>query len=287
MRDLSRFWRSLERVQGLQAIPAFWAAYCEPHFDLIRPHLRATDAIGALYPCPYPSPGHCPRRIVEYGDGQFEAICRDPYKVCPDVPLTSKDVVVQALDVGSFTRTLADVLGIRWQPPEKRAGRAWGIGLSKRRKSLNQPAFFVAESGQSEFRGTVLELLANVPGPFVLVAPTDRHRDVSLQEHFERRGIGFVSLEEQVLLDEEGHLVSLDPVDRAEDLRVTPVADRSRVVKNFTVTHRCKVADVQKTAGVDESDFYKWRSGKLPDDYAACVRIEEVLRQGLPQRLAR
>lgn len=287
MNDLSRFWRSLERVHGLHAIPAFWALYCGPHFDLIRPYLRATDLIGGNYPCPYPSPGHCPRRIIDLGDGQFEAICCDPYKVCPDVPLTGKDVVVQALDVGSFTRMLADVLGIRWQPPERRAGCVWGIGLSKRRKSLNQPVFFVVESRQSDFRGAVLELLASVPGPFVLVAPTDHHRDVSLQEHFERRGIGFLSLEEQVRLDEEERLVSLEPMDRAEDLRVTPVADRSRVVKDFTVTHRCKVADIQKTAGVDESDFYKWRSGKLPDDYAACIRIEEVLRQGLPQRLAR
>jgi len=87
MNDLSRFWRSLERVHGLHAIRAFWALYCGPHFDLIRPHLRATDLIGGNYPCPYPSPGHCPRRIIDLGDGQFEAICCDPYKVCPDVPL--------------------------------------------------------------------------------------------------------------------------------------------------------------------------------------------------------
>jgi hypothetical protein len=226
MKDLSRFWRSLERVHALHAIPAFWTLYCEPHVDLVRPHLRPTDMIGANYPCPYVSRGgHCPRRVVEVGEDQYEAFCSDPYKLCPDVPLTSKDVVVQTLDVGSFTRMLADVLGIRWQPPEQRAGHAWGIGLSRRQKSLNQPVFFVVESSQPNFRSAVLELLASVPGPFVLVAPTDQHREISLQEHFERRGISFVSLAEQVQLDEDGCLVSVESMESPGDASAAVVTN--------------------------------------------------------------
>lgn len=287
MRKLTRLWRSLERFPGLAQVPAIWEAGCGADYEVIRPHLRPADFIGAIYPCPQPSVGPCPRRIVDYGDGTFAALCRDPYEVCPTVPLNIKDVVVQRLDVASFTRMLADLLGFRWQAPEERAGHAWGIGLSQRRMSVNQPVFFVAEFGPSQFRRTVLELLASVPGPFVLVAPTDDYRDVSLQEHFERRGISFVSLGEQVLRNEEGRLVTLEMSEIADGLRVTPVADRSRAVRDFTVKYRCKVADVQKAAGVDESDFYKWRSGKMPDDYAACIRIEEILRQGLPQRAVR
>jgi hypothetical protein len=200
--------------------------------------------------------------------------------VCPDVPLTSKDVVVQALDVGSFTRMLADVLGLRWQPPEKRAGRAWGIGLSKRRKSLNQPTFFVAESGQSEFRSTVLELLANVPGPFVLVAPTDRHRDVNLQEHFERRGIGFVSLEEQVLLDEEGKLTSVNPLESGDDLPPTPVEDRQRLMDAFRAKYDCTMQAIADEAEVHIRDLYKWIGGQIKDLSKKSRRIEVVLRRG-------
>lgn len=225
MKDLSQFWCSLEGIQGLHAIPAFWARYCDPHFDLIRPYLRATDMVGGDYPCPHPKRGGaCARRIVDLGDGEFEGICIDPYKLCPDLPLTSKDVVVHRLDIACFTRMLADVLDIRWQAPERRAGYAWGIGLSRRQKSLNQPVFFVVESSQENFRKAVLELLASVPGPFVLVAPTDQHREISLQEHFERRSIGFISLAERVQLDEEGRLVSIEPMESAEGL--PPVEDR-------------------------------------------------------------
>jgi hypothetical protein len=291
MKDLIRFWRSLEGVHGLHALPAFWELYCDPHFDLIRPHLRPTDMIGGSYPCPYVGRnGHCPRRVVDLEglvDGHFDAICSDPYQLCPDVRLTSKDVVVQTLDIGSFTRMLADVLGIRWQPPERRSGYAWGIGLSKRRKSLNQPVFLVVERGQSDFRSAVLELLASGPGPFVLVAPTDQHRDVSLQEHFERRGISFISLAEQVQLDEEGHLVSVDPIESADDLPPTPVADRQRLMDAFRVKHDCTAPVIADEAEVHIRDLYKWIAGQVKDDSKKSKRIEAVLRRGLPARPSR
>jgi hypothetical protein len=282
MRKLTRLWQSLEKIPGLAQVPAAWEVYCRPDYDLIRPHLRATNTIGVLYPCPHPSPGFCPRKIVDYGDGTFAALCRDPHEVCPTVPLTSKDVVVHELDVGSFTRMLAELLGIRWQPPEERAGHAWGIGLSKRRRSLNQPVFFAAAFGQSEFRSTVLELLANVPGPFVLVAPTDRHRDVSLQEHFERRGIGFVSLEEQVLLDDEGKLTSVDPLESGDDLPPTPVEDRQRLMDAFRAKYDCTAPTIADEAEVHIRDLYKWIAGEIKDASKKSKRIEAVLRQGLP-----
>jgi len=112
MKDLSQFWGSLEGIQGLHAIPAFWARYCDPHFDLIRPYLRATDMVGGDYPCPHPKRGGaCARRIVDLGDGEFEGICIDPYKLCPDLPLTSKDVVVHRLDIACEDRQGSAVAG--------------------------------------------------------------------------------------------------------------------------------------------------------------------------------
>ena len=280
MRKLTRLWRSLETIPGLAQVPASWEAHCRPDFELIRPHLRATDTIGALYPCPHSSPGFCPRKIIDYGDGTFAALCRDPHQICPTVPLTSKDVVVHELDIGSFTRMLAAPLGIRWQPPEERAGHAWGVGLSKRRGSLNQPAFFVAEFGQPEFRSTVLELLTSLPGPFVLLAPTDRHRDVSLQEHFQRRGVGFVSLEEQILLDDAGRFVSLDPLEGVDDLPPTPPEDRQRLMDAFRVKNDCTVQAIADEAEVHVRDLYKWISGQLKDVSKKSRRIEAVLRRG-------
>jgi len=130
MRTLSHLWRSLETIPGLLAIPAFWEAYCGPDIDVIRSHLRVTDMEGSLYPCPKSRASYCPRRIVDYGDSEFAAICRDPYQICERVPLTQREVLLQELEVASFARMLAGPLGIRWQGSVSRGDGTWGIGLS-------------------------------------------------------------------------------------------------------------------------------------------------------------
>jgi hypothetical protein len=101
------------------------------------------------------------------------------------------------------------------------------------------------------------------------------------------RGIGFLCLEEQVFADERRGFATIDPLESADKVPMTPVADRKRVVKEFRAKHGCKVADIQRAAGVDESDYYKWLNGSIPDHYSTCVDIERVLLFGLPERSTR
>ena len=282
MKDLNQFWRSLERVAGLQAIPAFWDEYCGPHFRLIKPYLRATDTIGSIYPCPHPSPGHCPRRIVDCDDGHYVAICRDPHKVCPDVPLEAHDVVLHELGLADFTQALAAPLGLRSQAPVARGDGTWAVGISTRLDTRGQPVFLVVLPAAERFRAAVERLLFDVPGPFVVVAPTDNHHSVNIQEHLQRRGLTFIALEDCVGVSDEGRFVALNPNGAADDPLPTPVEDRPRTVKEFTARHKCKVKDIQVAAGVDEADYYKWRHGKIPDHYSTCIDIERVLQRGFP-----
>lgn len=284
MRTLSHLWRSLETIPGLLAIPAFWEKYCGPDIDLVRPHLRVTDTEGALYPCPEQRMGYCPRRIVDYGDGEFAAICRDPYEICARVPLTQRDVLLQELEIASFSRMLAGPLGIRWECPVSRGDGTWGIGLSDRRDTRSRPAFLMILPETARFVAALQRLLLSVSGPFVLIAPTGRHRTMEMQEMLHARGVSFLSLEDHILLDDAGRLVPVDPQDLGGDAAVTPKEDRPRVVKEFTARNHCKVKDIQEAAGVDEADYYKWRSGQLPDHYAACRSIEKILHHGLPKR---
>jgi len=117
----------------------------------------------------------------------------------------------------------------------------------------------------------------------MIVAPTNRHRSVDLQEHLQSRGVGFLCLEEQVLADDHG-LISIDPLESADTFPPTPVADREPVIKAFRKKHRCKVVDIQRGAGVHSSDYYKWLRGAIPDNYSTCIAIERVLVCGLPKR---
>jgi hypothetical protein len=274
-------------MPGLLAIPAFWEKYCGPDIDVVRPHLRVTDVEGTLYPCPKLHTGYCPRKIVDYGNGEFAALCRDPHEICARVPLTQRDVLAQRLDVTSFTRMLAGPLGIRWQEPVLRDDGVWGIGLSDRRDTRARPVFLALLPETRRFVAVTYRLLLNASGPFVLVAPTNRHRTIEVQELLHQRGVSFLSLEEHLQLDGTGRLVAVDPQDAGGGIAPTPKEDRRRVVKEFTARNHCKVRDIQEAAGVDEADYYKWLRGKTPDHYSTSAAIERVLHDGLPRRMER
>lgn len=77
--------------------------------------------------------------------------------------------------------------------------------------------------------------------------------------------------------------VSALPLGILPQAGVTPVPERTRAISEFVQKHGCRVRDIQHAAGVHESDYYKWRAGKLPDHYAPCRDIERVLRAGLPK----
>jgi hypothetical protein len=144
--------------------------------------------------------------------------------------------------------------------------------------------FLVLLPETARFVAVLHRLLLNVSGPFVLVAPTSKHRTIEVQEMLHARGVSFLSLEEHILLDDAGRLAAVDPQETGAEVPPTAKEDRPRVVKEFVARNNCKVKDIQEAAGVDEADYYKWRSGQLPDHYAACRSIEGILHHGLPKR---
>jgi hypothetical protein len=248
---------------------------------LLRPYLRVTDFEGTLYPCPRIRSGYCPRRIVDYGDGEYAALCRDPHEICERVVLTRRDVLMHALDVASFSQMLAEPLGISWQRPVERDDGTWAIGLSARRDSKSEPAFLIILPEAERFTSVLQRLLLNIAGPFVVVAPTARHRSTEVQEMLQRRGVLFLALEECLEIGDDGRLASVEIDDPASALRPTPPADRKRVVKEFRARNGCMVRDIQEAAGVDGRDYYRWLEGKLPDHYSICICIERILKRGL------
>lgn len=198
--------------------------------------------------------------------------------------ISAKEALLHELDLFGFLGPVLQAASIRAENPRARGRGAWSVGLSNRRSSLNQPVFLLVSSRAELFLSAVRELLLAVQGPFVIIAPTNRHRTVEIQEQLQTRGIGYLCLEEQILLDENGGFAAVDPLESADKVPVTPVADRKRVVREFCVKQKCKVVDIQTAAGVDESDYYRWLKGGIPDHYSTCVDIERVLHFGLPER---
>lgn len=283
MKKLKRLWPALERIAGLLEIPASWEAHCGEDFPLVRPHLRLTETLGSRHPCPFPTSGDCPRKIVDYGDGEFAAICRDPHKRCEDLPLKVPEALLHELDLAGFLKPVLHAASIQAESPKQRAHGVWSVGLSNRRGSLNQPAYLLVFRSAQGFQAAVRDLLLDVPGQFIIVAPTNAHRGVELQERLQARGIGYLCLQDQILVDDRGRFSAVDPIESADKIPVTQIADRKRVVKDFTTKHHCKVAEIQRAAGVHETDYYDWLNGKDPDHYAHCIRIEQILHRGLPK----
>ena len=277
MRRLTRLWQGIESVPGLAAIPAYWEHFCGAEFPLIRPHLRPTDNIGAIYPCPHPRDHDCPRGIVQYGDGTLAAVCRHPHRLCDDVPLAPRDALVFTLDIGSLVRPMAAALCIRIQNLEVKGHCVWALGLSTSRATRNQPVFLLVCARHDAFRLALRELALSCPTPFVAIAPTSNHLTVELRENLARRQSDFISLEERVGISEDGRFVTLEITD-ADEIAPTPVEQRHVVVEKYKSDFNCTDQVIFENAGVHKADFYKWIKGTLGDKSSKSKRIEESLR---------
>ena len=128
-----------------------------------------------------------PREIVHHGGDDFAALCRDPHKQCADRRLGTKDVLLCTLDLYAFLKPVLPVPALRGQQFVLRRPGVSNIGLSNRRSSLNQPCYLLIFEGPSGFQSAVRDLLLDVPGPFVIVAPTNQHRTGAVQELAEAR----------------------------------------------------------------------------------------------------
>lgn len=284
MRKLTRLWQALERIPGLCDVSANWEHHSGADYPLIKPHLRSTDVLGTVYPCPHPRDADCPRKIVDYADGTYTAICRHPHKLCEQVPLTTKEALLYNLDLTSFLKPIAQTLGLRWQQSALHFSGVWAVGISARTNTRNQPAFLQVQGRQSAFLEGVRRLLIEITGPFLLIAPTEQFRDVMVQEMLQTRGIGFISLLDQILMDDAGRFHAVDPVSSADEHPITPREDRERVLNVFCHKHDCLKTKVAEEAEVDPSDLYKWVRDELPKRSKKSARIEVVLRRGIVTR---
>jgi len=277
MRKLTRLWQALERIPGLCDISAYWEHHCGADYSLLRPHLRVTDDFGARYPCPHPHDGHCPRGIVDYGDGSFAAICRHPHRLCEDLPLPPKDALVYRLDVDAMLRPIAELLCVRNQTLKLRGHGVWELGLSTSRTTRNHPAFLLVFAARDDFRSAIRDLALSCPTPFVAVAPTGARLTVAVRGTLDGRQSSFISMEDRVGLSEHGRFVALEITD-SDEIAPTPVEQRRAVVTQYKRDFGYTVDDICGDAKVNRSDFYKWMKGKLDCNSGKSGRIEEALR---------
>lgn len=146
MRKLSKLWQALECVPGLEALPAEWQRLCGEDFPIIKTHLKPTEVLGASYPCPHPTDSDCPRRLKQYPDGSFWALCRHPHGLCSDLEVPRSEALVHEMDVPGLARQLAEPLRIELQPITLAAAGTWGLGVSTSRSHQGKLVFLLLYS---------------------------------------------------------------------------------------------------------------------------------------------
>ena len=284
MKKLSRLWRAFERAPSLAAIPAQWQQYCGPEYSVIQPFLAPTDMVGAAYPCRDCPAKNCTRHI-DYGNGEILAVCRNPWHSQPDIPLTAADTVLHQVDLPAFSQALARPLGIRWQPPVARGHGAWGVGLSANEYGIERAVILLVHTEQERFRHALNRLLADSSEKFVLLSPTDRHKNLEVHEMLLRREIPLHTLDGCLGLNENGRFAALNPgafpLAAAEPpIEPTPVAERPERIDALLSKHGLTIKDILGTLSLDRRDFNRWRKGHLPDSSSKSKKIEAYLRSG-------
>ena len=202
MRKLPKLWRALEDIPGLLAVLEVWRQLCSEDFEYARPYLQPTDRIGGRYPCPNSFSG-CPRRIIEYDDDEFAAVCQDEHQRCERVPLTRREALVHRIDLGGLLQPVLRAAAIRPQSMSQCSPGVWAVGLSEQAHARNLPVYFLLAHSAGSFDAAAARLLLDVKDSFQLVLPTNRYRTVEFETRLRERRAECLCLEDQVLVDEQ------------------------------------------------------------------------------------
>jgi len=208
VRKLTRLWRALERIPGLATTIPYWKRYCGPDFAEMRPFLRATEFRGGAYPCGNAEREGCFREVVDCGGNNIVAVCRQEWEPCDEISLHSDDTVLYEIDFQSFTGVIAKALGFRGQDLVEDERCPWPIGLLPDGPGSDRTVFLIVETSLSNFLNSVLKVVVHTQGRKVILAPTSEFKGTDAQAVLAQHLIPLYPLEELVLGQEDGSLVS-------------------------------------------------------------------------------
>ena len=171
---MTKFWRCLEDLRGLVAVPAGWRARLGGEFEAVRDaylRVRPGDP-GRSFPCPHGC--GCAHRIVCHDDGRIVAVCRCESWNCDDIRLTPEDVVLWELNWSRVGRAMAKALGC--DAREATFGIA-GLLQVGSFGSDGLPVVLCIQHERGELRAALAELGLRLQRPFALLSPTGRLMD--------------------------------------------------------------------------------------------------------------
>ena len=226
MRELRRFWRSLETLPGGAAVGEQWKRLLGEEYDLARTFFRPAGERVLAFPHRDPDLGYY--RVVSHGPDDHVGVCDETGE---RITLSAADLVVEELDHIAIYRALGFALGLTGEPtPVDHLPHTYRLGHYAPLAGYRFPAWLTIQFCDVEFDRVIDRFVAFDDSPFLMLAPTGRFLFPRGEACLRRRQACFLPLEEAIVLGDDGRLVATAMAEQAMD------AFRRRVVPEDTAT---------------------------------------------------
>jgi hypothetical protein len=194
---LTRFWLALERLPGQAAVTQYWRHLIRSDFDLASRLMSPDPRLATSFPR---LDGRGPDyAVVEHGYDDFVGVCEDDGE---RTPLSRADLVVYRLDAGKLVAAVAGAFGLEAEGTAVEGlGATNRVGTYRPLAGFAYPVYLTIQLEQPDYKAAVESLVATTPGPFVLLAPTNRHHRIASKLLLDGRGCLFLPLADAIRPD--------------------------------------------------------------------------------------
>lgn len=225
-------WTCLERFLSPATVLVEWRTVLGQDFDNAKSFLRTTPEQADEYPCTNRPPCDCAHEVIPHGPDRIATACRCDPGDCKTIRLKPSDIVIHALDARKFCRAIRRAFKLD-APPDERAilygaPNAWPVGTYG---ALHSPVYLVIRPTEPEFLKEIEGLITGQAEPFILLAPTQRHRTPTVQAVLQRHHAAFIPLSRTLALDGPGRFTTTNPIQPILDRFAAGLAAGNGLVK--------------------------------------------------------
>jgi hypothetical protein len=201
-------WFTLESIPGLIATESQWERLIGRQFTPFKALCLETSSF-------HVQRVRCPRRcgcnhlVIPRHDGCGAiGACRCDLPCCPDIVLCRADITALEVSDARLGRALCKAFGFAWRHADLLPPNTFQFGCWS---SDAVPAILTIQVQNSAFRRVVAELVAQLPRPFMLFAPTSDFLDAPSLSILQKHRAQFFPLNSHVVLTEGGTLRATRP----------------------------------------------------------------------------
>ncbi len=197
IRPLTRFWLALERVPGQAAVAPQWRHLIRSDFDLVFRLMSPDTRLATSFPR---LDGRGPDfQVVEHGYDDFVGVCEDDGE---RTRMSRADLVVYRLDSSKFVAAVAAAFDLDAEGTAVEGLAATHrVGTYRPLAGFAYPVYLTVQLEQQDYKAVVESLVATTAGPFVLLAPTNRHHRIGSKLLLDARGCLFLPLADAIRHD--------------------------------------------------------------------------------------